>query len=70
MCMSIIGFGKMGGNMARRVHCNGVEVAVYDRTTDMATESDVDGADLQPFLSHLFQPDVLWRNPNEAKEPA
>jgi hypothetical protein len=60
----------MGGNMAHRKHCNGVEVAAYDRTSDMAKQSDVDGADLQPLLSHLFQPDVLWRNPNEAKELA
>ena len=58
MCMAMIGLGKMDGNMAHRLRCNGVGVACYDRTIYMAAQSAVDGGNLQASLTPLFQPDL------------
>ena len=70
MRMALIGLGKMGGNMARRLRRNGVDSVGYDRTTDVVALLDVGGGDSQAFRTHLFQPDVLWRNLYESKETA
>ena len=34
MRMAMIGLGKMGGNMVRRLRRDGIEVVGYDRTAD------------------------------------
>ena len=65
MRMAMIGLGKMGGNMVRRLRRNGVEVVGYDR--DAATVSALAAETaMQPAVSvadavrQLAAPRVVW----------
>jgi 6-phosphogluconate dehydrogenase len=63
--MAMIGLGKMGGNMARRLRRNGIEVVGYDRATDVVTqiareEGMIAAASIQDAVSKLGAPRIVW----------
>lgn len=65
MRMAMIGLGKMGGNMARRLHRNGIEVVGYDRATDVVAqiareEGMIAAASIQDAVSKLGVPRIVW----------
>lgn len=65
MRMAMIGLGKMGGNMARRLLRGGVEVVGYDRSPDvvqsLVLEAGMIAADSPAdVVSRLTSPRVVW----------
>ena len=65
MRMAMIGLGKMGGNMARRLCRGGVEVVGYNRSADIvdtlvAEEGMVAATSLRDAVSKLQAPRVVW----------
>lgn len=44
MQIGMVGLGKMGGNMTKRLVFAGHEVVVYDRTEDAVTQAVDEGA--------------------------
>ncbi len=64
MKIGIIGLGKMGGNMARRLLRNGIEVAAYDAGPGIAQELEKAGGaaahSLEELLSKLDSPALVW----------
>ncbi len=65
MRIAIIGLGRMGGNMARRLCRKGVEVVGYNRTFEVARKiADEDGMIAAPSvaeaLDQLPSPKVVW----------
>ena len=64
MQIGMIGLGRMGMNMARRLLQGGHEVVVYNRTSakteEMIKEGAVGAFSLQEMVDRLFPPRVLW----------
>jgi 6-phosphogluconate dehydrogenase len=65
MKIGLVGLGKMGGNMARRLQRGGVDVVGYNRNPDvtaaLAEETGLTAADSLPALvAGLAPPRVVW----------
>ncbi|CCQ72270.1 phosphogluconate dehydrogenase (NAD(+)-dependent, decarboxylating) [Magnetospira sp. QH-2] len=65
MRMAMIGLGKMGGNMARRLRRGGIEVVGFDRdtavVTGLASEAGMIAADsVADAVSKLSAPRIVW----------
>ena len=64
MRLGMIGLGRMGGNMVRRLLRNGHECVVYDRSADavkeLAAEGAVGASSLDEFIGKLKMPRVVW----------
>jgi len=64
MQMGMIGLGRMGGNMARRLMRNGHDMVVYDRSAESVQELAGEGAagseTLADFVSKLDKPRAAW----------
>jgi 6-phosphogluconate dehydrogenase len=64
MQMGMIGLGRMGANMARRLVRGGHECVVYDRSPEAVRESARDGsvgaASLDELLERLATPRTVW----------
>lgn len=65
MRLGMIGLGRMGGNMARRLRHGGVEVVAYNRsrkvTQELATECGLIPADSpEHLISQLEPPRLVW----------
>ena len=64
MQIGIIGLGRMGGNIARRLMSNGHEVVAFDRNTEAASAVAKDGArqaeSLPDLVEKLKIPRILW----------
>jgi 6-phosphogluconate dehydrogenase len=64
MQLGMIGLGRMGGNMVRRLMKGGHECVVYDRAADavraLAGEGAVASTTLDGFLERLTAPRVVW----------
>ncbi|MBB2895164.1 phosphogluconate dehydrogenase (NAD(+)-dependent, decarboxylating) [Pseudomonas sp. AS2.8] len=64
MQLGIIGLGRMGGNIARRLMKHGHEVAVYDRSAETVAGLGKEGAitadSLDDVIAALAQPRAIW----------
>ncbi|MFZ5594636.1 MAG: phosphogluconate dehydrogenase (NAD(+)-dependent, decarboxylating) [Pseudomonadota bacterium] len=65
MKMAIIGLGRMGGNMARRLCRGGIEVVGYNRSQDIvkklaAEEGVIPAASVAEAVEKLSSPRVVW----------
>jgi len=64
MQLGIIGLGRMGGNIARRLMKHGHEVAVYDRSAETVAGLGQEGAiatdGLDGVIAALAQPRAIW----------
>jgi len=64
MQIAIIGLGRMGGNIARRLMKHGHEVVAYDRTREVVTQLAKDGAQpaesLEALSKLLKKPRAAW----------
>ena len=64
MQLGIIGLGRMGGNIARRLMLNGHTTVVYDRNiafVDTLVEEGATGvADLPALVAGLSKPRAVW----------
>ena len=64
MQLGIIGLGRMGGNIARRLMLNGHSTVVYDRNTafvdTLAQEGATGVADLPALVAGLAKPRAVW----------
>ncbi|MGV8887562.1 MAG: phosphogluconate dehydrogenase (NAD(+)-dependent, decarboxylating) [Pseudomonas sp.] len=64
MQLGIIGLGRMGGNIARRLMLNGHTTVVYDRNTAFVETLAAEGAsgviDLPALVAGLAKPRAVW----------
>ncbi len=64
MQLGMIGLGRMGGNMVRRLMKAGHECVVYDRSPEavkgLASEGAVGSGSLTEFVGHLKKPRAAW----------
>ena len=64
MQIGMVGLGKMGANMARRLMAGGHQCVVYDRDTarvlELAAEGAKEATGLDDFLRHLDAPRAIW----------
>lgn len=64
MQIGMIGLGRMGANMVRRLLRAGHECVVYDRSPDavktLASEGAMGGASLNEFIEKLKTPRAIW----------
>jgi 6-phosphogluconate dehydrogenase len=64
MQMGMIGLGRMGINMVRRLLLAKHEIVVFNRTAEKVAEVVKEGAigstDLNDFVKHLKAPRVVW----------
>jgi len=64
MQLGMVGLGRMGSGIVRRLLRNGHECVGYNRTTDavaaLATEGMVGASSLEDFASKLSSPRVAW----------
>jgi len=64
MQLGMIGLGRMGANMVRRLMRNGHECVVYDRSADavkvLAGEGAIGASSLDEFIGKLQTPKVIW----------
>jgi len=64
MEVAMVGLGRMGGNMARRLLCGGHRVVVWNRTYAKAEELGAEGAepvkDLAAVVKELKAPRAIW----------
>ena len=64
MQLGMIGLGRMGGNMVRRLMRGGHECVVYDRSADavkeLAGEGAIGAASMDEFLGKLKTPRLVW----------
>src|SRR5262245_17834774 len=64
MQIGMIGLGRMGGNMARRLMRGGHEVSVYDMSSENVAALAADGAtgsqSLADFVARLAAPRTAW----------
>jgi len=64
MQLAMIGLGRMGGNMARRLMGGGHQLVVYDRSPEAVREHASKGAkgarDLGDLCAQLAPPRVVW----------
>ena len=64
MQIGLVGLGRMGGNMARRLVAGGHEVVVWDRSADAVQTLARDGASgagsLPDLVARLASPRAVW----------
>jgi 6-phosphogluconate dehydrogenase len=64
MKIGVIGLGKMGANIVRRLMQSGHECVVFNRTPEkvqqLATEGAIAATDLTDLVSQLSTPRVIW----------
>src|ERR1700739_2139457 len=64
MQLGMIGLGRMGANMVRRLQKNGHQCIVYDRSADAVKQVAGDGAtpssSLDDFVKNLQKPRAVW----------
>ena len=64
MQLGMIGLGRMGANMVRRLQRNGHACVVYDRNSKAIAELTADGASgsasLAEFVKQLTRPRAIW----------
>src|SRR5688500_10900220 len=64
MQLGLIGLGRMGGNMARRLMAGGHQVVAWDRSADAVRTLASDGADgaasLDDAVRRLHPPRAVW----------
>ena len=64
MQLGMIGLGRMGANMVRRLQRNGHSCVVYDRNSKAIAELTADGAQgsasLADFVKQLSKPRAIW----------
>jgi 6-phosphogluconate dehydrogenase len=64
MQIGIVGLGRMGGNIARRLLRNGHDCVVYDARPEARQELAKDGAspanDIKDFIARLKRPRIVW----------
>jgi 6-phosphogluconate dehydrogenase len=64
MQLGMIGLGRMGANLVRRLMRDGHSCVVYDRTPATVKQLETEGAtgssDLADFVSKLSQPRAIW----------
>ena len=64
MQLGMIGLGRMGGSMVRRLLSKGHECVVYGRTPSVVASLEKDGAigatSLQAMVSRMAKPRVIW----------
>src|SRR5882757_734584 len=64
MQIGIVGLGRMGGNIARRLLRNGHSCVVYDARPESRQELAKDGAapasDIKDFIGKLQRPRIVW----------
>ena len=64
MQLGMIGLGRMGANLVRRLMRDGHECVAFDRNTDVVKQLESEGATgattLEEFVSKLTQPRALW----------
>jgi 6-phosphogluconate dehydrogenase len=64
MQLGMVGLGRMGANMVRRLINDGHQCVVYDRSADavkqLATEKAIGASSLADFVKKLDQPRAVW----------
>lgn len=64
MQIAMVGLGRMGANMVRRLMRDGHELVVYDRSADAVAALEKDGAtgstSLEDMCSKLKTPRAVW----------
>src|SRR6266853_226716 len=64
MQLGMIGLGRMGANMVRRLQRNGHQCTVYDRNAEavqaLTSEGAIGSASLDDFVGKLQQPRAIW----------
>src|SRR5262245_40819004 len=64
MQLGMIGLGRMGGNIVRRLMRDGHTTVVYDRDTKavsaLAADGSVGTGSLEEFVSKLDKPRAIW----------
>jgi 6-phosphogluconate dehydrogenase len=64
MQLGMIGLGRMGANMVRRLQKNGQQCVVYDRSADsvkqLAGEGAAGSSSLDDFVKKLSKPRAVW----------
>src|SRR5213595_1023572 len=64
MQLGMIGLGRMGANMVRRLQKNGHKCIVYDRSADSVKQLEGEGAtgsaSLDDFVKKLQKPRAVW----------
>ena len=64
MQLGMIGLGRMGGNMVRRLQKAGHKCVVYDRSPDnvkqLASEGSTGSATVDDFIAKLEKPRAIW----------
>ncbi len=64
MQLGMVGLGRMGANMVRRLIRNGHDCVVFDRSpqvvNELVKESAVGAASLQDMVKKLAKPRVVW----------
>ena len=64
MQIGMIGLGRMGANMVRRLHQGGHECVVFDRNSavvqDLATQGMTPAGSVQDLVAKLSSPRAIW----------
>ena len=64
MKIGMIGLGRMGANMVRRLMAGGHEVVVFNRTREKVRAMEKEGAEgaasLKDLAARLLRPRVVW----------
>src|SRR4051794_22470047 len=64
MRMGMVGLGRMGGNMTKRLIEHGHEIVAYDRNPDVVTAAEAEGAlpanSLEEVVKQLQAPRAVW----------
>ncbi|HEY2139332.1 MAG TPA: decarboxylating 6-phosphogluconate dehydrogenase [Chthoniobacterales bacterium] len=64
MQLGMIGLGRMGANMVRRLQKNGHNCVVYDRSADsvkqLSSEGSIGSSSLDDFVKKLSKPRAVW----------